>query len=191
VQSPQVRQPIVVPPRVRPFSILPAAAVLVLAVLTLASFAVVDLWVSPSTTPTTLPAVVVGALRLDPTTPVFAGWVSDGNPPADISTGLIAPEGTVYVATVSTGGDPADFDNEVRLSVPAPESQLLGFYKANLAARGWQLFSKGAAPTGGDELIFEKGGNNGDYWDLGVIAQTTRARRTAYTLRLFDVGDDE
>jgi hypothetical protein len=191
VHDASVRQPAAMPPAARPFSILPAAIVLVLAVLTLGSFAVVDLWVSPSTTATTLPNIV-GTLRVDPSTPVFGGWRSDGLPPTNIASALLAPVGAIYVHTVPTGGSPGvDYDNEVRLSVPAPRAKLLGFYRANLEALGWQLFSTGPAHGGGDQLIFEKGGTNGDYWDAGVIAQATVHGHTIYVFRLFDVGDNE
>jgi hypothetical protein len=192
VHDASVRQPGAMPPPARKFSILPAAAVLVLAVLTLISFAVVDLWVSPTTTPTTLPSVIIGALRDDPTTQVFGGWrTPDGLPPSDISSVLIAPEHTRFVGTVQTGGGGGDYDMAIDLSIPAPRSELLGFYKANLESIGWQLFSSGAAHGGGEEFIFEKGGDNGDNWECGVIAKATSAGRTTYEFRLFDVGDDE
>jgi hypothetical protein len=193
VHDASVRQPGVMPPAARKFSILPAAAVLVLAVLTLVSFAVVDLWVSPTTTPTTLPSIVVGThLKVDQSTQVFGGWRVDGLPPTNIASVLIAPDDTNYVRAVPTGGAGVDYDMAVDLSVAAPRAELLGFYRSNLELIGWQLFSTGPAPGGGgDELIFEKGGDNGDDWDCGVIARATTSGRTTYEFRLFDVGDDE
>jgi hypothetical protein len=181
------------PPPARRYSILPAMMVLVIAVVTLFSFAVVDLWVSPTTTPTTLPDIVVGSLRVATSTSVFGGWVQDGLPPSDIASGLFVPTDTTYLRPVTTGGNPGvDFDLAMSLSVRAPRAELLGFYKANLEALDWKLFSFGAGQVAGtDELLFEKGGANGDDWDLGVIAQATTHGATVYEFRLFDVGDNE
>jgi hypothetical protein len=191
VHDASVRQPGVLPPPARRYSILPAAIVLILAVLTLFSFAIVDLWASPTTTATTLPNVVNGALKVDTSTVAFSHWLVDGLPPSNIASALIVPVGAIRVGTVKTGGSGVDYDREIRLSVPAPRAVLLGFYRSNLEAIGWQLFSSGAAPGGGNELIFEKGGDNGESWNCGVIAQRTDAGRTSYVFRLFDVGDDE
>ncbi len=183
-----------VAPPAKTVSILPAMTVVAIAVLTLVSFAVVDFVVSPSVTPTTVPAVVVGGgLKVDPTTQVFDGALQGGEPPANIATGLIAPDATRWLGDVATGGAAGvDYDLEWRLEVAAPRADLFGFYQSNLEARGWDLFSKGSAPGDqGDEVLFQKAGGDGNYWELGVIAKPTHLSRTTYLVRLYLVDNTE
>lgn len=183
-----------VAPPAKTVSILPAMTVVIIAVLSLLAFVVVDVTVSPNVTPTTVLAVVVGdGLKVDPTTQVFAGAIQDGEPPANITPGLIAPEYTKWLSDVSTGGGPGiDYDLEWRLEIAAPRADLFGFYASNLEARGWQLFSKGSAPDGqGDEVLFQKEGDDGNYWEEGVIAEPTKLGRTIYRVRLYLVDDTD
>jgi hypothetical protein len=183
-----------VAPPARRVSILPAASVLALAVLTLVIVLIANSFDTSIVTPTTLP-VILGALpAASPATDasLFPKAVQEGVPPANIASVFIAPRGTTYVGADDTGGSGVDdYDSEWTYSVPAPRARLLGFYSANLKALGWHLFSTGAAPNGaGDELLFQKGGTDGSYWDSGVVAQPTAAEETIFTFRIFQVADD-
>jgi hypothetical protein len=178
----------------RRVSILPAASVLALAVLTLVIVLVANSFDNSLVTPTTLP-VVLGALPAASAAAdasLFPKAVLDGVPPANIASALIAPRGTVWLKNVDTGGaGEGDYDLESAFSVAAPRARVLGFFSAELKALGWSLFSTGAAPHGsGDELLFQKPGADGWYWDAGVVAQPTAAGRTGYTFRIFQASDD-
>ena len=177
------------PPPSHTVSILPAAVVLILAVAMLFIFGFINFVDSPVTTATTQP-IVLGGLANDPHTQVFAGFVGQGVPPGDIATSLIAPARTTAIGVVATGGGGvANYDREVRLSVDAPRSRLLGFYRSNLEARGWRLFSTGTASGGGAELLFQKAGTDGWYWESGVVAQPTRRGATVFIYRLLQASD--
>ena len=180
----------VAPPN-RRTSILPAAVVLGLAVLMLVLFGLMNMIGSTSTTPTTTP-VILGGLRADPTAAarIFAGWAAGGVPPANVTAGLVAPEGARRVAVVRTGGggpDSANYDLENRIVVDAPRARLLGFYRTTLEGKGWKLFSKsGNGPNA--TLLFQRAGTDGFYCEVGVTAAGTGAG-TTYTFRLLQVGD--
>jgi hypothetical protein len=174
-------------------SILPAASVLGLAVLTLLVVGTMNAFDSSVVTPTTTP-VIVGALPAASAVTdasLFSKAVQDGVPPMDIASVLIAPKGTRRIGNVDTGGaGVGNYDRASAFSVAAPRAKLLGFYDSNLKALGWTLYSTGAAPAGGgDELLFQKGGSDGWYWEAGVIARPTTAGRTAFTVRLFQAAD--
>lgn len=183
------RAPIVPPSRYT--SILPAMAVVVIAIVVLGIFAAVDVATSQTATPTTLPLVVDHGLRPDTHSAVFRGDVEDDEPPPNIASALLVPLGAQRVARLGTGGNTGgDYDVEVRIAAHAPRSELLGFYEANLRALGWALYSNGTGSGNSDELLFDKAGTDGNYWEAGVIADPTVAGTTRYDFRLFVVDSD-
>lgn len=175
------------PPPTRRVSILPAAAVLGVAVLTLLVFGFLNLVASPRTTTTTQP-VIFGGLSVGRTT-IFNTWTASGVVPANVASALIVPRGARLLSTVAVGGGQDAFDREDRLVVAAPRSRLLGFYRTHLLASGWTVISTSGTAGGGVELLFQKGGTDGFYWEAGVVAAAPSARTTPYTLRLFQVAD--
>jgi hypothetical protein len=175
------------PPPVRRVSILPAAAVLGVAVLTLLLFGFLNLVASPRTTTTTQP-VVVGGLRAEKTA-IFGSWTSHGLVPSNVATALLVPRGARLLSAVGVGGGQDAFDREDRLVVAAPRSRLLGFYRSHLVGLGWSVISPSGTAGGGDEILFQKGGSDGFYWEAGVVATAPTPRSTPYTLRLFQVAD--
>jgi hypothetical protein len=187
VQTESAATHVPTPPPVRRVSILPAAAVLGIAVLTLVLFGLLNLVASPRTTTTTLP-VVLGGLPIEKTA-IFRSWIEPGLVPADIASALVVPRGARLLSTVGVGGGADGFDHEVRLVVAAPRSRLLGFYREHFEGLGWSLISTGGTSSGGDELLFQKGGSDGFYWEAGVNAAEPSTTTTPYTLRLFQVAD--
>lgn len=178
-------------PPSRRTSILPAAVVLLTAIAVLGLFVIVDVTTSSNTTTTTMPLVENNGLRPLAHAKFFAGDVTEGVPPRDVASALLVPVGTTYLGTVTTGGNSfTNYDVEVRLSVRAPRADLLGFYEANLHALGWSLFSSSGAADDADELLFQRSGSDGNYWETGVVANPTSGGRTAYELRLFVVDSD-
>jgi hypothetical protein len=194
VAAPDVSRSVPLAPPARRVSILPAASVLALAVLTLIIVLVANSFDNSVVTPTTLPVVLGGLPAASSTADaaLFAKAVQDGVPPANIASALIAPKHTVWLENVATGGaGTGDYDREWSFSVAASRARVLGFYSADLKALGWSLFSTGAAPNGaGDELLFQKGGADGWYWNAGVVAQPTVSAKTVFTFRIFQVIDD-
>lgn len=185
-EQPATRVP--TPPPARTVSILPAAAVLGIAVLTLVVFGLMNMIGSTSTTPTTEPTIL-GGLHLGTTT-AFDPWIATGALPADVTSALLVPAATRVLGAVSTGGGgTGQFDREDRFVVAAPRARLLGFYEANLVARGWSVISTSGTAHGSAEVLFQKAGSDGVYWEAGVIARASPPSSTAYTFRLFQVSD--
>jgi len=192
--APEISRAVPVPPPARRYSILPAASVLGLAVLTLFVVLIANSFDSSIVTPTTLPVIVGGlpSASAAADASLFPKALQDGVPPANIASALIAPKGSARLGNVPTGGGgTGDYDWASTFSVAAPRAHLLGFYRGNLEAMGWHLISNGAAPNGsGDELIFQKGGTDGWYWETGVVALPTAAGTTSFTFRIFQAADD-
>jgi len=177
------------PPPARTVSILPAAAVLGLAVVTLVVFGLMNMIGSQTTTPTTQPAFL-GGLAAGRTS-AFTSWVGSGALPPDVASALLVPVGTRLLGAVDTGGGgTGQFDREDRFVVGAPRARLLGFYRSNLVARGWSVISTSGTAAGSAQVLFQKAGSDGVYWESGVTASaSTSARTTPYTFRLFQVSD--
>jgi hypothetical protein len=175
------------PPPIHRVSILPAAAVLGVAVATLVLFTALNFIASPRTATTTQPDVV-GSLPIG-TTHAFAPWLAYDIVPANVASALIVPRGTRYLSAVDVGGAQEDFDSEARFVVHAPRARLLGFYRSHYVGLGWSVISASPAAGGADQLLFQRGGSDGFYWEAGVTATAPSATTTPFTLRLFQVAD--
>ena len=175
------------PPLTTTTSILPAAAVLGIAVLMLVVFMVINLVFDQGVSTTTTIPVVVGGLNIDNGTALLAGCETPGTPPSDIVPGVIVPAGTRGNGPFRMPNSGAgDFDCWRPLKTTANASALLGFFKTQLEARGWSLFSSGAS-NGAPQFLFQKAGNDTFYWIIGVTVDrgaSTRAS-TAWTFRIY------
>jgi hypothetical protein len=168
-------------------SILPAAAVLGLAVAMLAIFMVINLVTNQSVSTTTTIPVVVGGLGIDPTSDVLANCQTPGTPPANIVSGIVVPQGTLSRGPFQMPNSGAgDFDCFRPLVTSASASSLLSFYRAQLEARGWNLFSSGAS-NGSPQYLFQKAGSDTFYWIIGVTVapSASTSTSTAWTFRIY------
>ena len=175
------------PPLTTTTSLWPAAAVLGLAVVVLAGFMLINIIASPrvQTTSTTLP-VVVGSLGLAATSPARALCTATNAVPANVASGIVTPVHT----TVAPGGlivnqGAGDFDCvEPFTTANASAGALLSFFDGQLSVRGWNLFSKGSS-TGKPQSLFQKAGNDGFYWIIGVSVTASHHGSTTWTFRLY------
>jgi hypothetical protein len=168
-------------------SILPAAAVLGLAVLMLVIFMVINLVTDQGVATTTTIPVVVGGLSVDTSSTLMANCLSPGTPPANIASGVIVPVGTRATGAFAMPNSGAgDFDCYRPLLTNTSASTLLGFYKTQLEARGWSLFSSGAS-NGSPQYLFQKAGSDTFYWVIGVTVDTgsSSPTSTAWTFRVY------
>lgn len=135
-------------------------------------------------TTTTIP-VIVGGLSVAASNSTLTNCDPPSTLPADIAPGLLVP-----VDTTSRGpfripnAGAGDFDCSQPLTSSANPSSLLGFYKAQLGARGWTLFSSGAA-NGAPQYLFQKAGSDTFYWIIGITVNHFDARGTAWTYRIY------
>ncbi len=90
------------------------------------------------------------------------------------------------------------FDQEVQFSVDASQEAVLGFYKDELHDLGWRTVTHGAAThQPGQQIVGQLAGDDGFYWQLGVIvAPSTFGASgttdiTKFTLRVLQVQDQD
>lgn len=167
-------------------SIWPAAGVLIFAVVVLAVFMVINLISDQgvTTTPTTLP-VVVGGLQMAPSAAVLNFCTSKAEIPTNIDDVFLVPLGTTSTAKGNIPNQGAgDYDCYQPLVTSTNSASLLKFYKSQLEIRGWNLFSRGAA-NGAPQSLFQKAGNDGFYWVVGVTVTKSTAGDVHWTFRIY------
>ncbi|HEY5265890.1 MAG TPA: hypothetical protein VIJ40_03675 [Acidimicrobiales bacterium] len=169
-------------------SLLPAAAILGLAVIMLIVFLVINLAANQGVTKetTTIP-LVVGGLQLDKTPSAALKYcLQSEEVPTNITDAFVMPVRTVPTGGANTPNSGAgDFDCYEPLATSSTNSaSLINFFNAQLEARGWNLFSKGSS-TGQPQSLFQKAGNDGFYWVVGVTVTKSNANSVDWTYRIY------
>jgi hypothetical protein len=183
------------------YSLKPALIVGGLAVFILLAFSVGAAMTHTPTTPATAPkgsvAVKESSLRAVSAQRGLSTIEQDGQPPANVLAAITLPLGAVRVATTNPG-EGGSYDEEVEFSVNASEAAVLGFYKIEFQHLGWQSMTSGAAThQPGEQILGQIPGDDGFYWQLGVIVSPTTFSAsgtedvTQFTLRVVQVGDDD
>jgi hypothetical protein len=142
-----------------------------------------------------------------------------GEPPGNILRAVALPDGACRVSAEPDDGG-GQYDAQVQFSMPASQGSVIDFYRAEVPALGWQVFSTGSAfdRPGSVEVLAKKAGDDGWYWEMGVVVspttfgsssggscggsstggQSTGAAgaagggdTTRFTLRLFQVSDQD
>jgi hypothetical protein len=177
------------PPLTTTTSIWPAAAVLGLAVIMLAVFMVINLATSEGVTKetTTTIAVIVGGLQrdLDPG-PSLKYCLQSEEVPSNIDDAFIVPVNTSVRPGANTPNLGAgEFDCiQPMMTAKTNAKDLINFFNAQLGARGWSLFSRGA-PNGDSQSLFQKAGNDGFYWEVGVTVTKTSTAGVNWTFEIY------
>lgn len=177
------------PPLTTTTSIWPAAAILGLAVVMLTVFLVINLATSEGVTKettTTIP-VVVGGLALDPHPGTALQYcLQSQEVPSNIDDGFVVPVDTSARPGANTPDLGAgEFDCVEPMSTAKTSSAaLINFFKAQLGARGWSLFSQGS-PNGDAQALFQKAGDDGFYWEVGVTVKAVSAAGVDWTFEIY------
>ncbi len=185
------------PPGVAPTSLKMALVVPVFAVLMLG--VVIAINVVTSDTPPAKSVVPIAGSSAGLTVSLinpFAPLVAAGEPPDDILNSVVIPNGSTQIRQIHTGGQATSFDAAFLYSTTSSQGSLYSFFHAQIAARGWKIFSTGA-PAGGKgvEILAQKAGTDGWYWEEGVIIHPTtfnaqNQQSTTYTIRLYQASSD-
>ncbi len=172
------------PPLTTTTSLWPAAIVAGLGVAVLAIFLLIDALGTPSVATTTLP-VVVGGLAPASSNAAIAPCQQPGTPPANIAGALVVPRGTaVGGPVVHANGGAGDYDCYRPLTTTASPAALLGFYRGQLTAQGWALFSSAQTPRG-PEILFQKAGSDTFYWVVGIAVTGRHGSLTRWRYRIY------
>jgi hypothetical protein len=174
------------PPLTTTTSIWPAAGVLIFAAIVLGVFMVINLISDQGVTktPTTIP-VVVGGLKIAPSAAALNSCTSASEIPSNINDVFLVPVGT----SMTSGGNipnagAGDFDCFQPLTTTTNSASLLKFYKSQLEARGWSLFSQGSS-NGSPQSLFQKAGNDGFYWVAGITVTKSSKDLVHWTFRIY------
>ena len=175
------------PPLTTTTSIWPAAIVLIVGVVTLTFFMLVNVLANPKVATTTTLPYIVGGLSVDEHATLLQGCERPGNPPSDVASGLVVPQQSAPSGPVNLQGQgPGSFDCSRTITTPASQDAVLSFYRSQDVARGWKLFSNGAASnTGQQQLLLQKAGSDTFYWILGITVRAHTASSTTYTVRIY------
>ena len=77
-----------------------------------------------------------------------------------------------------------DFDCYQPLVTTTNSASLLKFYKSQLEVRGWNLFSQGSS-KGSPQSLFQKAGNDGFYWVVGITITKSSHNLVDWTFRIY------
>lgn len=108
-------------------------------------------------------------LAIAPGGTAFAALDGPALVPADVLGALPALEQSTLVAWANIDQGRGAFDRAVLYRTSVPASTVFAFYQAAFARRGWTLLSTGSAVGGGREVLAERAGSDGAYWEAGAL----------------------
>ena len=175
------------PPLSTTTSLWPAATVLLVAAVTLVGFTLINVLASTGVTKnsTTTTVLIVGGLSRDFSNRAATGCEQNENPPANIASALLLPVDTKEVSGPLFANQGAgDFSCSLHFVTKHGSGALLAFYKNNLQALGWKLFSQGSS-SGTPQFLFQKAGSDGFYWIAGVTVNSQSKAGSRWSLRVY------
>lgn len=120
-----------------------------------------------------------------------------GQPPANIIDAVRVPKGATAGAAVNDTEAAGQYDQQMHFSVSSSQGSVVDFYKIEMKRDGWDVTGPNPADgvAGGVEVLGEKGGDDGWYWEMGAVVSPTTfhgdRETTPFVLTLFQVPDDE
>jgi hypothetical protein len=135
---------------------------------------------------TTIP-VVVGGLQANPSPgPKLKYCLQTEEVPSNIANAFVVPINTVTRSGESTPDLGAgEFSCEQPFATTGTNaSAIISFFNAQLQARGWSLFSHGAS-NGDPQSLFQKAGDDGFYWELGVTVTKSSATTVDWNFQIY------
>ena len=134
-------------------------------------------------------------LSPQPGGPFWTPILNSGEPPSDVLSNLVVPQGAKVTSYDNLDGGTSQYDRSAVFFVDAASADVLGFYNLELPSLGWKL--RGAAPTKdhrGTILLGYRFSSDSYEWQLQVSAEpTVRNGRTGtkLTLEAYQQSDDE
>lgn len=97
-----------------------------------------------------------------------------GTPPVNIVGSLALPAGATRVVAHPSRSVTL-FDANERFDVTGSQAAVIDFYRKELRTGNWKVTSVGAArgSIGATEVLAEKAGTDGWYWEVGVVVSPT------------------
>jgi hypothetical protein len=184
-------------PAVRRVGMRPALIVIALAAVIVVGFGIGAVVTSstPPPAPSSTPVPVPGTqLKAIPAASALRPIVQPDSPPANIVDAIAIPEGVGPGSLTATSGHSDTYDESMQFQAATSQAALITFYRTEMARLGWRVYSTGPAPNGaGIEVLGQKAGTDGWYWEMGAIVAPTTfaggAQTTSFTIRLFQAPD--
>jgi hypothetical protein len=97
-----------------------------------------------------------------------------GEPPANVTGALVVPANSTLTSSHREAENLELFAGSLTLSAPYQPSDLVTFYRLELAHEKWKVTRTDATANGkGSELFATIGGSDGFYWELEVIVESS------------------
>ncbi len=133
------------------------------------------------------PAPVTATPRAEGTGPTVAGTglvsvpaagvldpiLAPGTPPQNVLGSLRMPRGARRLSFDTNASSTSQYDRTVDLEAQASQGALLAFFREQLPAKGWQLLSTSPTASHGVELLFQRAGSDGWYWEAALKVAPT------------------
>ncbi|MFY9783314.1 MAG: hypothetical protein WAK12_07250 [Acidimicrobiales bacterium] len=177
------------PPVTTTTSLWPAGIILGLAVVMLGTFMIIDFITNQgvvSKATTTIP-VIVGGLQRDPSPSAKLQYcLQTEEVPSNIADAFVVPVNTEPRSGESTPDLGAgEFSCQQPMATSdTSSSAIITFFNAQLQARGWSLFSRSAS-NGDPQSLFQKAGDDGFYWEVGVTVTKSSATSVDWTFQIY------
>jgi hypothetical protein len=149
-----------------------------------------------STAPFSVPGT---PLRAEPAFQVLKIITVSGQPPGNVINSVAIPVGSKRVSFENnTASAQGDYSAQVTLSAQESQAAVETFYAKDMKKQGWSNFSTGPADhyPGAIEVLGQKAGSDGFYWEMGAIVAATTfgphappTGATKFTLELYQVPD--
>jgi hypothetical protein len=118
-------------------------------------------------------AVPGTTLRAVAAAPVLHPIVEPGVPPSDITGAVSVPVGARRISADLNASNTSQYERSVALVAATTQGQLLAFYRQQLPAHGWRLESTTTTSGHGLQLLAQRGGSDGWYWEVAVKLRPT------------------
>jgi len=118
-----------------------------------------------------------------------------GEPPTDVLSNLVVPQGGQDVTYDNRDGGKSQYDRSLTMWVRSDPSDVLGFYHLELPALGWKL--RGAAPTQdhkGTTILAYRFSHDSYEWQIQASAEPETRNGVAGTkvvVEAYQQSDDE
>lgn len=141
---------------------------------------------APTKAPTSIRTAPGAPLRAEVASSLLHPLVHGGQPPPDILRALALPAGSTAVPGSLKNHGVELYDYSLGFVVPASQSQVVAFFKAQLKADGWTQMSSGPQYHGpGIEVLGQHASVTGTLWQLGIVVDPTRPTTTSGPTRSF------
>jgi len=146
----------------------------VVAFVSLGGFLLAALSSTPKTSPAPLGQVAGSKVAAASASSFISKIAVAGEPPANVIEALVVPAGSTLSSFHRQAENLELFAGNVTLLAPDQPSDLVSFYRLELAHEKWKVTRTDATLDGkGSELFATIGGSDGFYWELEVTVESS------------------